>query len=115
MNPTTMKALSIQTDYDFKRCISQGVALVGFNTAWCAPCRLQEPIMNGLAGKMSGQAIVANLNIDRNPQPAVRLDIFTIPTLVIFRDGREFNRLVGLQSEKTLIEAISNALPRKGN
>lgn len=106
--------LDIQTELDFEKCISTGVALIDFNTPWCAPCRLQEPIIECLAKKMSGLAVVASLNVDKNPNPAGRLDISNIPTMVIFKDGREIKRFVGLQPEKTLFDAVNKALPHGG-
>jgi thioredoxin 2 len=65
--------------------------------AWCGPCRLIAPIVEQLAGEMAGRVKVAKLNIDENPATAQRFNVSSIPTLLVFKDGREFDRIIGLQ------------------
>lgn len=81
-----------------------------FGTPWCAPCRLQEPIIRQLAAKFEGKAFIAAVNIDENRDIASILDIRSIPTLILFRHGKEIQRFVGLQSEGTLSEALKKLL-----
>jgi thioredoxin 1 len=94
----------------FKRAIRHGVVLVDFNASWCAPCRAQEPIIEQLARKFEDQAKVTSLNIDENRETALKLCIHSIPTLVLFKNGKEIQRFIGLQSEKLLSQAIENVL-----
>lgn len=94
----------------FKNVIEQGVALVDFNAPWCAPCRAQEPILNKLSEQFNGRASVAAMNVDDNRDTALHLGIQSIPTLILFKNGKEIQRFVGLQSENVLSTAIENLL-----
>jgi thioredoxin 1 len=96
----------ILSEKDFKYAIGKGVTLVDFNAPWCAPCRAQDPILNRLAERFSGKAAVAKINIDENREIALNLGIQSIPTLIFFKNGRELQRFVGLQSEKVLADAL---------
>lgn len=94
----------------FKHAISNGVTLVDFNAQWCAPCRLQEPILTQLAEQFKDKALITEINIDDQQETAAELNIQSIPTLTLFRDGKEIERFVGLQPQATLAAAIENAL-----
>lgn len=90
--------------------IRQGVALVDFDTPWCAPCRVQRPIIEELARAYKGKVIVTGFNVDKDRQLALRLDITSVPTLIIFKNGKEIQRFIGVQSDATLSRAIDHAL-----
>ena len=81
-----------------------------FTAPWCAPCRIQGPIIKQLARKYKRTAQVVNLNVDDHRPLAMRFGITSIPTLVIFKNGVEIQRFVGLQSVEALSEAIEKAL-----
>jgi thioredoxin 1 len=97
---------------DFENTVKHGVTLVDFNAPWCGPCKAQEPIVQELSKQYSGKAVIAEMNIDENQQIAVDLGIQSIPTLAIFEIGKEVKRFVGLQSAKTLSQAIEERLTR---
>ncbi|MBN2061247.1 MAG: thioredoxin family protein [Deltaproteobacteria bacterium] len=78
------------------------ITLVDFGAPWCAPCSLQEPIIRELADKFSGKASIAEVDIDKNQDMVSILRIQSIPTLILFKKGKEIKRFTGLQSEKTL-------------
>ena len=105
-----MKEGKYLPDNEFNSAIRHGVVLVDFNASWCAPCRAQEPIIRQLALKFKDQAMVTSLNIDDNRETALKLCIHSIPTLVLFKNGKEIQRFIGLQSEKLLSQAIENVL-----
>ena len=105
-----MKEGKYLPENEFKSAIQYGVVLVDFNAAWCAPCRAQEPIIRQLARKFQDRAMVTSLNIDENRETALELCIHSIPTLVLFKNGKEIQRFIGLQSEKSLSQAIKNVL-----
>ena len=94
------------SDKNFKKEISQGLSLVDFNAPWCAPCRMQEPILEKLSKRYEGRVRIAALNIDENRNTANRFGIRSIPTLIIFNKGKEVQRFVGLQSEGTLSDSL---------
>ena len=105
-----MKEAKYLPNNEFGSAIRHGVALVDFTASWCAPCRAQEPIIRELAVKFENQAIVTSLNIDENRETALKLRIHSIPTLVLFKNGKEIQRFIGLQSEKLLSQTIKNVL-----
>ena len=95
---------------EFLSCIEKGVALVDFNASWCAPCRDQEPIIRQMSEKFEGRAVVSTFNIDEHRATAIELGIHSIPTMILYKDGREIRRLIGLQAEEVLTRAIEKAL-----
>ncbi len=105
-----MDFIEILSNEDFEKTIKDGVSLVDFNAPWCAPCRAQEPILKKLADRFKGRASVAGMNIDENVKTASTLGIQSIPTLAVFKNGKEIDRFVGLQAEEVLSKAIENAL-----
>jgi thioredoxin 1 len=94
----------------FKHTIRAGITLVDFNAPWCAPCLAMKPVIEQLAEKFNGKAEVVELNVDENQQLAMGLDIMSIPTMIIFKQGEEVQRFVGLQSIEVLSEAVENAM-----
>ncbi len=90
--------------------IGTGVTLVDFNAPWCAPCRVQASVIQALASKFRNTANVIGLNVDDHRQLAVSWGITSIPTLILFKDGAEIKRFVGLQQSNILSNAISDAL-----
>jgi thioredoxin 1 len=102
----TMSVQKLKSTDAFNSVIHKGVSLVDFNAPWCAPCRMQEPILETLSVQYQGKATVAAVDIDQNRDVAIKMGIHSIPTLVVFRDGREVERFVGVQPEFTLTEAL---------
>jgi thioredoxin 2 len=78
--------------------------LVDFWAPWCGPCRMVAPIMEQLAAERAGKLIVAKLHTDENPRTSARYQVRSIPTLILFRDGRQVDTIVGAQP-KSAIEA----------
>ena len=93
-----MEVKEISSNEEFQNAIEKGVALIDFNAPWCAPCRSQEPIIKQLADHFEGKALIAALNIDGNQDLAIKLGIRSVPTLVIFKNAKEIQRFVGMQS-----------------
>jgi len=105
-----MQTKQLTTPEEFENIIKEGIALVDFNAPWCGPCRAQEPIIRELSKQFNGKVTIAEMNIDENQQTAVKLGIRSIPTLTLYKDGREVQRFVGLQATKTLADAIEETL-----
>ena len=105
----------MQTKYlasirEFKQIIMTGVALVDFSAPWCGPCRAHEPIMKELSIRFKDKAVIATMNVDCHKPMAFKLGIKSIPTLTIFKNGKEVQRFVGLQPTRTLADAIETNL-----
>jgi thioredoxin 2 len=88
----------VVTDATFADVVERsGVpVMVDLWAPWCPPCRMLAPTINELAAEMGGRVRVAKLNIDENPATAARFRVTCIPTLLLFRDGREMDRIVGV-------------------
>ncbi len=100
---------TLDTDH-FESVINKGVTLVDFSAQWCAPCRAQQPIIEKLSKKFKGRTASVVIDVDEHRRIAMQLKIASIPTLIIFKNGKEVRRFVGLQGEKTLSEAIEKTL-----
>ncbi|HHU61471.1 MAG: thioredoxin [Bacillota bacterium] len=83
-----------------------GVSLVDFWAPWCAPCRMLGPIIEELAADYGDNAQVAKLNVDDNQDTARQYGVMSIPTMVIFKDGEEVDRLVGVMPKEQIAERL---------
>ena len=85
------------TDEEFERVVQEAEVpvIVDFYADWCGPCKVMAPIFDDLAREQRGNVLVAKLDTDRNPVTASRYDVRGIPTLIVFRDGKEAARQVG--------------------
>ncbi len=99
----------MHTDH-FKETLKNRVALVDFNADWCAPCRAQKPVLDNLKEKYRDRADVIEINIDENRELATSYMVQSIPTIILFRDGREIKRFVGLQTGETIERSLESAL-----
>jgi thioredoxin 2 len=86
--------------------------LVDAWAAWCMPCRTIAPVIEELAAEMTGRVRVAKLNVDENPATASRFDLRSIPTLLIFKDGREVDRIVGVHSKAEIRRRLGQVTNR---
>ncbi len=77
---------------------------------WCGPCRMIGPIIEELAGEMKGKVVFGKLNVDENPQTANKYKISAIPTLMVFKDGKLIDKLVGAYPKTTLTAKIEKYL-----
>lgn len=97
---------------ELEEWVKSGVTLVDFESPGCRPCRDQKPIIETLARRFKDAARVIELNIDDNRQFAIQLGITSIPTLIIFKNGEEIQRFVGLQRTGVLSRAIAEVLKK---
>ena len=99
------------TDANFDDTIkSNRVTLVDFWASWCGPCRALAPTIEELAKEYAGKALVAKLDVDENPEKAECFQVFSIPTLIIFKDGCEVERLVGLCAKGKIDDLLKKHL-----
>lgn len=82
---------------------SEKPVLVDFYADWCGPCKMMAPIVEELASELDGKAKVGKINVDENPDIAVEYNVMSIPTLIIFKNGKEEKRLVGLRDKEELL------------
>lgn len=94
------------TKDNFDSITSSGLVLVDFWAEWCGPCRMQAPILDQLEEEIGSKVKVCKLNVDDHPDIARRFGVFSIPTIITFRDGEQINKAVGVQSREQLITMI---------
>ena len=107
-NDKTVKHFSNDT-FQSEVLQGSGPILVDFWAPWCGPCKMLGPVIDGLADELSGKAVVGKVNIDDEPDLAAKYGVVTIPTIILFKDGQEVNRLVGVQSKLTLTQMVEQA------
>ena len=95
---------------NFNDTIANGVTLVDFWAEWCGPCRMQLPILEEVSEEIGEKATVGKINVDHELELAQRFGVQSIPTLILFKDGKPLEVMVGLQSKETLYEKINGAL-----
>jgi thioredoxin 1 len=99
------------TDANFDETIKNNkVALIDFWAGWCGPCRALAPTITELASDYSGKVLVGKLDVDENPKTAECFQVFSIPTLVVFKDGCEAERLVGLCAKNKIEDVLKKYL-----
>lgn len=78
-------------------------ALVDFWAPWCMPCRMIAPIVEEIAEEVQGKAVVGKVNVDEEGELAMQFGVASIPTLIVFKGGKEVKRVVGVQSKAALM------------
>ncbi len=96
------------TKANFDNEISNGVSLVDFWAEWCGPCRMIAPTIDELARAYEGKVKVGKVNVDNEMELAERFGVMSIPTIIIFKDGQEVKRFVGVQPKAVLTSALDS-------
>jgi len=84
--------------------------LVDLWAPWCGPCIAMEPAMKELAAEFDGKVDIAKLNVDENPNITQSLDVMGIPTMMLFKDGKPVERIIGLTTKDKVASALTAAI-----
>lgn len=100
------------TDQNFESEVleSDKPVLVDFYAEWCGPCKMQAPIVEELEKEYAGKAKVLSLDVDANQQTASMFQVMSIPTLILFKDGKVAERMMGLQRKDVLVDKLNSLL-----
>jgi thioredoxin 2 len=100
------------TDASFAQDVERSPVpvLVDAWAPWCGPCHMIAPVIDQLAAELAGRVRVVKLNVDDNPRTAARFDLRSIPTLLVLKDGREVDRLVGVQPKQEIARRLERAM-----
>jgi thioredoxin 1 len=99
--------IKILTDKNFSHQIGKGISLVDFWAAWCMPCKMMVPVLNELAEEVGDNVAVCKVNIEEFQSIAQKHAVRNIPTLLIFKNGKEVDRVVGVKSKDFLLNKLN--------
>jgi thioredoxin 1 len=97
-------------DDNFDQGIAQGVVLVDFYADWCGPCRMLAPVVEELAQEVAGKVTVAKVDTDQSVNVAAKFEVTSIPTLILFKNGKAIKRVVGLKDLDALRKMVLEVL-----
>lgn len=98
--------VKILTDQNFNNQIKTGVVLVDFWAEWCMPCKLMVPVLNELAEETGKKITIAKLNVDESNKTASQFSVRSIPTMILFKNGKEIHRFVGVKTKDYLLKEL---------
>jgi thioredoxin 1 len=98
------------TSENFDSTVKEGVTIIDFWASWCGPCKMMGPVFEETSKDYEGKVKFAKLNVDEQQETAGKFGVMSIPTLIVFKDGKEVNRFMGFTPKDELKSKIDSAL-----
>lgn len=89
---------------------SKKTILVDFWASWCGPCQMIAPIVEEISNELSERIEVGKINVDEQPEIAIKYDVMSIPTLILFKDGKVVNTIIGYHSKEEILDFINSRI-----
>jgi thioredoxin 1 len=102
--------VKVFTDLNFQSKIKTGTVLVDFWAAWCVPCKMMVPVLNEVAESANGKYTIAKVNVDEQKATAAKFGIRSIPTMILFQNGREVKRITGVKTKDYILKELDRRM-----
>lgn len=106
-----MEVIRLNNDNFNKEAVNTDkVVLIDFYADWCGPCKMMSPIIDKIAEELDGNVKICKLNVDEAQDMAMKYNVMSIPTLIIFKNGSVVDTIVGLRSKEEILETLKGAM-----
>jgi thioredoxin 1 len=95
---------------NFDKVVNSTTVLVDFWADWCAPCKVQDPILDDVAKELNGKILIGKVNVDDNRTIANKYGIMNIPTMILFKNGEKIHQFVGVQSKEMILSILNQKM-----
>lgn len=101
-----MMAVKETTDQTFETDTAKGLSVTDFWATWCGPCRMQGPVVEKLSDELAGKVNFTKLDVDKNQETAAKFQVMSIPTLLVKKDGKVVDTIIGYHSREQLLQIL---------
>lgn len=102
-----MKIINTQ---EFNELMKEGTVLVDFFATWCGPCKMLSPVLESVSEKLAGKVEIVKVDVDQSPDLAMQFRVMSVPTMILFKDGKQVDAFSGYMPEPQLIQNIERNL-----
>lgn len=102
--------MKIVNTQEFNELMNEKAVLVDFFATWCGPCKMLSPVLEGVAEKMKDKVMIVKVDVDRSPDLAAKFGVMSVPTMIMFKNGRQVDAFSGYMPEANLMANIERNL-----
>ena len=102
--------MKIVNTQEFNELMNEKAELVDFFATWCGPCKMLSPVLEGVAEKMKDKVTIVKVDVDRSPDLAAKFGVMSVPTMIMFKNGRQVDAFSGYMPEANLMANIERNL-----
>lgn len=102
--------MKIVNTQEFNELMNEKAVLVDFFATWCGPCKMLSPVLEGVAEKMKDRVTIVKVDVDRSPDLAAKFGVMSVPTMIMFKNGRQVDAFSGYMPEANLMANIERNL-----